>query len=115
MFFLGISAHLFIYLLVPAFLVVCFYFRGTTGSPEVITLLPETVVYESVTCHSSERIYVYMAAKQQENVRQTSDFNDTFVPQAILPHYCFIPCPKPALKHRTLRAPPALFYNKLFL
>ena len=28
MFFLGMSAHLFIYLLVPAFLIVCFYFRG---------------------------------------------------------------------------------------
>ena len=115
MFFLGISAHLFIYLLVPAFLVVCFYFRGTTGSPEVITLLPEMIVYESVACHSSEKVYVYMAAKQQENVRQTSDFNDTFIPQAILPHYRSIFYSKPTLKQRALRAPPAPFHSKLFL
>ena len=45
MFFLGMSAHLFIYLLVPAFLIVCFYFRGAAGSPEVDPILPEAVVY----------------------------------------------------------------------
>ena len=44
MFFLGMSAHLFIYLLVPAFLIVCFYFRGAAGSPEVDPILPEAKI-----------------------------------------------------------------------
>ena len=58
MFFLGMSAHLFIYLLVPAFLIVCFYFRGAAGSPEVDPILPEAVVYQQTGTSSFEKAYL---------------------------------------------------------
>lgn len=65
MFFLGISAHLFIYLLVPAFLVVCFYFRGTKGIPEVSNLFPGNIIYEH-TLPSSSRGQTYYYGQEQE-------------------------------------------------
>lgn len=66
MFFLGISAHLFIYLLVPAFLVVCFYFRGTMGNPEVTNLLPGNIIYEHTLPSSSGGQTYYYGQEQEE-------------------------------------------------
>jgi len=66
MFFLGMSAHLFIYLLVPAFLIVCFYFRGAAGSPEVDPILPEAVVYQQTGTSSFEKAYFYQVEKQEQ-------------------------------------------------
>ena len=95
MFFLGMSAHLFIYLLVPAFLIVCFYFRGAAGSPEVDPILPEAVVYQQTGTSSFEKAYFYQVEKQeQETYSKAEVFQSVFYLS-------------PALTHLLLRAPPA--------
>lgn len=45
MFFLGVSANLMIYLLVPAFLSVLFFCKGLSGNPGVHEQLPDRVIY----------------------------------------------------------------------
>lgn len=106
MFFLGISAHLFIYLLVPAFLVVWFYFRGTAGNPEAITLLPETIIYEHTVRISAEKAYFYRVEKQQKVVRQTTVFPDEELAYSPILSYDSVYYLSPALTQKALRAPP---------
>ena len=108
MFFLGISAHLFIYLLLPAFLMVCFYFRGTSGNPEVIPSLPETIVYEHRAQQTTEDTYVYQeekyqAALQAPAIDSPENITDTALPIADAVSYL-----SPFLHSSGLRAPPVL-------
>lgn len=106
MFFLGISAHLFIYLLVPALLVVCFYFRGVPGNSEAITLLPEIVIYEQTVYHCSEETYTYNVEKQQKMVveEDCSVPESSFGLQFALYHSDFYH--SSAISGKALRAPP---------
>ncbi|NCE71511.1 hypothetical protein [Odoribacter sp. Z80] len=104
MFFLSISAHLFIYLWIPLFVVICFYFRGTRGNPEGITLLPEAIVCEyPVPFSHEEKNYIYEEEEFHPEkipvvfpeVRKSQNF--FFFPA----FYAFIVC-----NALTLRAPP---------
>lgn len=105
MFFLGMSAHIFIYLLVPAFLVVCFYFRGVAGSPEVDPILPEVVVYEQTGTSLSEKAYFYQVEEQEQKVcSQVKAYCDC-KPEFPLSQSDFYLSPTLALL--LLRAPPA--------
>lgn len=107
MFLVGISAHLLIYLLVPAFLVVCLYFKGTAGNPEIPVLVPEARVYEqNINRYSSETTYVYSIRKQKA-VTKPVDFE--FPPVTDRTEYViyqFIPCSSFVLSEQQLRAPP---------
>lgn len=107
MFFLGVSAHLFIYLLVPAFLVVCFYFKGIAGSSEVTGSFPETVVYEHVIPRCSGKTYIYQI--QQQQISQSKAENNTeFATLSCcicFPSIFYFP---PAITRTALRAPPVL-------
>lgn len=106
MFFVGISAHLFIYMLVPAFLVVCFYFKGIAGPSEVAGSFPETVVYEHVMHRYSEKTYVYQLQKQQQVFQPKVENNTKFVPLSFgicFPPIFYLP---PAITCTALRAPP---------
>lgn len=70
MFFLGISAHLLIYLLVPAFLVIYFHFSGIQGHPEAVAFVPEKVIYEHNTKEYSRETYFYETYCQSEQNQQ---------------------------------------------
>lgn len=60
MFFIGISAHILIYFLVPAFLVVCLFFNGKSDTQEVADFLPVYVMHETqATTINLNDIYVY--------------------------------------------------------
>lgn len=107
MFFLGISAHLFIYLLVPAFLVVCFYFNGIPGNSEVITLLPKVIIYESpIHKQSPLNTYVFNRIEQNSVIQKESDP----LPEFSLLSMIVISFPvfytSPFLVNKALRAPP---------
>ena len=89
MFFLGLSAHMFIYLLVPAFLIVCLYFRGTGGNPEAISLLPESIAYEHRIMSGIEQNHTYIVRKwKRESDKKTdcipefSEKSDFFPPSS---------------------------------
>ena len=105
MFFLGMSSHLFIYLLVPAFLIVCFYFRGAAGSPEVDPILPEAVVYQQTGTSSFEKAYFYQVEKQEQKTYSKVEVFCDCKPD--LPLFQSVFYLSPALTHLLLRAPPA--------
>lgn len=107
MFFLGVSAHLFIYLLVPAFLVVCFYFRGTAGNPEAVTLLPEVVCYEHTIPSFSVTTYIYQIKQEEVTEKQKEDTTEIFL-SSVLPFYQPKFLPAFSLTTQGLRAPPYL-------
>lgn len=107
MFFLGISAHLMIYLLVPAFLIVFFYFKGLSGTLEVSDSLPVTAIYEfSPASGITANSYIYEIQKaeakpKQPHIRLTE--GATSVPWSL-----YRPFLHPVLYFTslTLRAPP---------
>ncbi len=74
MFFVGISTHIFIYLLVPAFLIVCFYCRGIQGGPEIQAQLPVVMVYEPTATSYSADTYVYQTACPKKVRNKTLSF-----------------------------------------
>lgn len=106
MFFLGISAHLFIYLLVPAFLIVCFYFRGIAGNPEVNPILPEAIVYEYSYSSFSEETFIYQIEKKEKPSFSLCDINFEYRVEVILPAYQSGFYLSPVLSGKPLRAPP---------
>lgn len=108
MFFLGISAHLFIYLLVPAFLIVCFYFRGVKGNSEVALPLPKVIVYEYKSPVSSEKTYVYCIEKQQKAVVKKTVIILWETSAIVFLDKQFNFCLSPFIPSRALRAPPVI-------
>ncbi len=107
MFLVGISAHLLIYLLVPAFLVVCFYFKGTTGNPEISVLVPETRVYEqNISRYSSDTTYVYSIRKQKTVIKPVYSEYPIFTDRTEYIIYQLIPGSSFVLSEQQLRAPP---------
>ncbi len=107
MFFVGISTHIFIYLLIPAFLIVYFYCRGIQGNPEVEALLPAVAFYEPAqTCYSADT-YIYQAASQKE-IRQKKPLDHWDETSSRLPEF-FSPIgtyTNQTVNFLILRAPP---------
>lgn len=108
MFFLGASAHLFIYLLIPAFIIICCYYRGVAGTPEVNSALTETVVCESFH-NSSEKQTCFFQAEIKKQSKQKriiipSEKNNDAIPYLADIYY------SPIIQQLHLRAPPACIY-----
>lgn len=74
MFFLGASAHILIYLLVPAFLIVCLCFNGRATLPEGSDLLPVCITYEPRATDITADTYIYCVEEQQEKEKSESVF-----------------------------------------
>ncbi len=116
MFFLGISAHLFIYLLLPAFLGIYFYFKGVAGNPKVDSLLSETVICREAKSQVSQSDYFYELLFQKENKSHKKEtINVTEVFSFDLPVYLVWFLPTPIVKHQALRAPPHLIRKRMLL
>lgn len=88
MFFVGISAHIFIYLLVPAFLIVCFHCRGIQGNPEVEVLLPAVAFYEYTTPRYSADTYIYETECREEVRHKTPAYDWDEIPSSIREFFC---------------------------
>lgn len=104
MFFLGTSAHLFIYLLIPAFIIVCCYCRGVAGTPEVNSALTETVVYKSFY-NSSEKLTCFFQAEIKKQQKQKRIFIFYEKSNDIIPYFADIYY-SPIIQQLHLRAPP---------
>ncbi len=107
MFFIGVSAHLFVYLLIPAFLIVCFYCRGIQGSPEVQAPLPVIVVYEQTrTCHSADT-YFYRSDSEKKVRTGIKLLTFTNIPSRLAePFFTVRPYVGCVISLNILRAPP---------
>lgn len=106
MFFIGISAHIMIYLLVPVFLIVCFYFSGKPDSPEVLNILPVCISYEPRNFESvSADTYVYCISEQKAETEEKCLFVPELIVYSQLPFSFF---PKDTHRCTSLRAPPSL-------
>ena len=104
MFFLGASAHLFIYLLIPAFIIVCYYCRGVAGTPEVNSALTETVVYNFCN-YSSDKISCFFQADFIKQRKQKNIFIFYEKSNDIIPYFADIYY-SPITQQLHLRAPP---------
>lgn len=110
MFILGASAHILIYLLVPAFLIVCLYFNGKPGSPEISDLLPVFVMHEpQVQTINTKDTYIYGVSQQQPEKKTERKFH-TFIPPVF--HFCTVSAYQSLeMNNNTLRAPPVLILD----
>lgn len=109
MFFLGISAHLMFYLLVPALLIVCCYFKGLSGNPEVMDPLPANQEYE-FSSHAvfAGSYYFYDVQKEELKPENTNHFRLTSLRTGITwPVYQQLLHPVLFYASFTLRAPPS--------
>ena len=86
-------------------LIVCFYFRGAAGSPEVDPILPEAVVYQQTGTSSFEKAYFYQVEKQEQKTYSKAEVFCDCKPD--LPLFQSVFYLSPALTHLLLRAPPA--------
>ena len=107
MFFLGVSAHMFMYLLFPALIVIWLYFKGVAGHSEISSLVPEKVecacsYYPTVDLMKKS---VYQIRKQlqypQKKERVTHERAVRIAYFPLLPQ-------SPTLKNSSRRAPPFL-------
>ena len=105
MFFLGVSTHFMIYLFIPAILIIWFYFKGITGFPKEIILLPEEIECKYVIRNSVENICFYQMEEKvlEQNIVSTVDGRSPD-----LNKYFSITYLQPVLQNKTLRAPPIL-------
>ncbi len=106
MFFVGASAQLFIYLLIPAFLVVCCYFKSTGSS--LGDFLSVSIVHEQKIVEYSKDTYVCKEEvekqdEQQEVAPKTESILDIFTFYQYTFHH------SPTLVNADLRAPPLSF------
>lgn len=110
MFFIGVSAHILIYLLVPAFLIVCLYFNGKPGTPETSNLLPVFVMYEpQAQTINTKDTYVYGVTQQQPEEKTENKFNTFTLPVF---HFCTVSAYQSVeMNDNTLRAPPVLILD----
>lgn len=108
MFFIGISAHIFIYFLVPAFLVVCLFFNGKSDTLEVADFLPVCVMHESqVTAINLNDTYIYEVS-ECVFPEEKEDFTfQVFIPLVGFPD-TVIGYRSPEIDGHSLRAPPAV-------
>lgn len=104
MFLIGISAHLMIYLLFPAFLVVFLYFKGARGAME-INIPSQGVHYE---CPAKvETVIVISQTTQNKEAEEDSGFEE--IERTGI---CVVPDSEthsPVLSLGFLRAPPSCF------
>lgn len=109
MFFLGISAHLIIYLLVPAFLMICLCFTGQAGNPEVPIILPVCITYEPAPHAVTDReTYYYTETEQQQDQAKVKEiFVDTDTPLPVT--FLAVRTQHSENDKHLLRAPPVKF------
>lgn len=104
MFFLGISAHLFMYLLFPTLVIIWFYFKGVAGSPETIVSFPEKVEYSYSITDPIEKISSCHTLKK--TIQQKIYFDiATFLNRQFY-HDASIVYLQPIFQYQVLRAPP---------
>lgn len=113
MFFLGVSAHVLIYFLVPAFLIACGYFGNwteITGDQPEMTVVP--LSYQP-TFHSETACF-FVYAKEQAAIPELSQTRKPSF--SILTIFAFPPASAEILpfyfrSNRILRAPPIAFFS----
>ena len=104
MFFLGVSAHMFMYLLFPALIVVWLYFKGIAGNSETMIR-----VSERVECSYSIPKLVVQIVPCQIKEKLNHKKNVLSIPIACrerLKRYQSIVYIQPILQNQILRAPP---------
>jgi len=104
MFFIGPSTNIFVYLLVSAFFVICFYSQSEARFPEALPGYESTVNYR---INENEAYYCCQTAKKENTISKNElprikVKNNT---SNIRQHACFI-YKNPNLSQTALRAPP---------
>lgn len=111
MFFLGISAHILIYLLVPAFLIVCLFFNGKPDTLEMKDFLPVYVMHEpQTTAINYSDTYVYEASECVFSEEKEEFTSYLFIPLAEFPNTTKV-YRSPEIDGHSLRAPPAMILD----
>lgn len=107
MFFLGISANIIIYLLVPALFVVCFYFSGEPETHDFVGNICATTIYSPRDKQlSAQETYFYNGTIQEQKKRQ-EEKPHYYIIQLRLPAFFPIFYYGPSGKYYALRAPPS--------
>lgn len=106
MFFVGASTHIFIYLLIPVFFVVCCYFKDTVGS--LGDFLSVNVVSEQKAVEYSKDTYVYKKEVKKKKSQQRTFALERENINSSLTSYHYIFYPSPTIVSVGLRAPPSL-------
>ena len=104
MFFIGPSTNIFVYLLVSAFFVICFYSQSETKFPETLPGYEGVVTYK---INENEVYYYYEIAKKEDSISKKT-YSYIIVksdPSNIRRYTCFI-YKDPNLSITALRAPP---------
>ena len=106
MFFIGPSVNIFVYLLVSAFFVVCFYPKEQTKLPEALP--GNTVHFYNLTGN-------HVLHYQEVHEKQTkTEVKKIFIPRIDSPERLYYTPPAeskaPCLTLKTLRAPPTCLY-----
>ncbi len=108
MFFLGISAHILIYFLIPAFLVACLFFNGKSDTLEVADFLPVCIMHESqVAAINYNDTYVYGVSECVLSEEKEEITFPQFTVQVEFPSPVKMYC-SPGIGGHSLRAPPAM-------
>lgn len=108
MFFLGISAHILIYLLVPAFLIVCLISNGKPDTLEVADFLPVCIMHEpqEATINATDT-YVYGVTEYIASEEKEEFTFPTFITLVEFLDVTEIYY-SPGISDNSLRAPPAM-------
>lgn len=108
MFFIGISAHILIYFLVPAFLVVCLFFNGKSDTQEVADFLPVCVMHESqATFINLSDTYIYEVCECILPEEKEEFTFQAFIPLVGFPD-TVLGYRSPEIDGHSLRAPPTV-------
>lgn len=103
MFLIGASSSLIVYLLVPAFLIICLYFKGIAGGTEGV-VPPPAYCYAYQEQTQEESICLFAAEKEKQEAAEVVFPAE----ENALPAYGTSLPPSPALRENTGRAPPLL-------
>lgn len=108
MFFLGASAHILIYLLFPAFLIVCLYFNGKIAIPETGELSAIYIIHQPKVAEVNLRdTYLYHTTEQKCKEKKSEKKIYSPVLSIQYPEITIV-CHSINIEGKSLRAPPAL-------
>ncbi len=111
MFFIGISAHILIYFLVPAFLVVCLFFNGKSDTLEATDFLPVCVMHESqISAINYNDTYIYEVSECVLSEEKEKLTFHVFIPLTEFPEIVKT-YRSPEIDGHSLRAPPAMILD----